>query len=135
MKTIRLPRTIVRQLFTEAQRNIKIEACGLISKKDDGTFRIYPVENIAPEKDRLFEMEPAQQIAAMKSMRDSQEELFAIYHTHPHGPAEPSVTDIKQASYPDAVNLIISLNAKGIVEMQGFYLRNRQAELINLEIY
>ena len=134
MKIIRLPSTIVSQLFSEAQRNPNIEACGLVSKKENESFQVYPIENIAPKKECLFEMEPAQLIAAMKSMRETQEELFAIYHTHPHGPAEPSVTDIEQTSYPGVLNLIIALDTKKAPEMRGFYICNEQGEQIELKI-
>lgn len=135
MKTIRLPRSIVNQLMAEAQANTAIEICGLVSKKDNGMFQVHPIDNIASEKHHRFEMEPAQQIAAMKTMRDNKETLFAIYHSHPHGPIEPSATDIEKASYPDALNLIIALDSKNPPEMRGFYLRNGQAELVSLEIF
>lgn len=134
METIPIPRFIVNQLFIEAQSNTKEEVCGLVSRKNGRPFRVYPIKNIAKEKNRLFEMEPAQQIAAMKCMRDNQEELFAIYHSHPRGPAEPSAIDIEQASYPDALYLIISLNDKTRTDMRGFYLQGGQAESVNLEI-
>ena len=67
-------------------------------------------------------MEPKQQVAAMKTMRESGEELFAIYHSHPNAPAIPSARDIEQAAYPDAYYLIISLNTKGVLEMRCFKL-------------
>ncbi|HEY9051502.1 MAG TPA: M67 family metallopeptidase [Gammaproteobacteria bacterium] len=128
-----MPHIIVSQLVTEAKANTEVEICGLISKKDNETFRVYPIDNIASEKHHRFEMEPAQQIAAMKTMRDNNETLFAIYHTHPHGTAEPSVTDIEQASYPDTLNLIIALDTDNAPEMRGFYLRNGQVEPVKLK--
>ena len=61
-------------------------------------------------------------------MRDKNEELFAIYHSHPTAPAIPSATDIKLATYPDAVFLIISLNTKGVLELRGFKINNKSAK-------
>ena len=56
-----------------------------------------------------FEMEPLQQIKAMLAMEAEGLELIAIYPSHPSGPARPSITDVANAYYPDAVQLIISL--------------------------
>ena len=66
-------------------------------------------------------------------MREQQEELFAIYHSHPTAPAEPSATDLEMANYPDALYLIISLNTKGVLEMRGFRL-NRHKVVSEVEL-
>ncbi len=134
MKNINLPRTIVNQLLTEAQKNVNIETCGLVSAKNGRPHRVYPVTNIAEDKQHLFEMDPAKQIDAMKQMRDNEEELFAIYHSHPSSPPEPSAKDIQQANYPEALYLIISLSTKGVLEMRGFYLKQQKIEAVELHI-
>jgi len=48
-------------------------------------------------------MDEAQKIDAMRKIREAGEEMFGIYHSHPSSEAVPSVTDIKEAAYPDAV--------------------------------
>ena len=134
MKSLTIPRTIVNKLLSEAQKNPEMETCGLVSEKHGSPCNVYPVANVSGDKQQLFEMDPAQQIAAMKSMRDNNESLFAIYHSHPHAPAQPSATDIAQASYPDALYLIISLDTRGVLEMRGFYLRQNDIEAVELHI-
>ena len=67
-------------------------------------------------------------------MRENGEELFAIYHSHPHAPATPSATDLQQAAYPTALYLIISLNTKGVLELQGFRLHRQQVTPVELEM-
>lgn len=134
MKTITLPRTIANQILTQAQQQPEAEACGLVSARDGIPTQIYPITNIADDKQRQFELDPAQQIKAMKAMREADEELFAIYHSHPHAPAEPSATDIQQSSYPDALYLIVSLDTKGVLDMRGFYLRDDAVEGVELVI-
>ena len=79
-------------------------------------------------------MDPKQQIDAQRKMRDQGEELFGIYHSHPHSPAEPSDTDLEEAGYPEALYIIVSLNTKGVLEMRGFRLRDGKAQQIQLEI-
>jgi proteasome lid subunit RPN8/RPN11 len=70
----------------------------------------------------------------MKQIRDKQQNLFAIYHSHPTAPAIPSATDIEQASYPDAVHLIISLNTKGVLELRAFRINEQQVTELGLSL-
>ena len=132
MKSISLPRNIANRLLTLAQSNPEIETCGLIGAVNGTPSTVYSVENIAQDKQHLFEMDPAKQIEAMKHMRSKDETLYAIFHSHPDAPAEPSETDIQEASYPEALYLIISLNTKGVIEMKGFYLKDKK--IINVEL-
>jgi proteasome lid subunit RPN8/RPN11 len=124
-----LPRKLTNQLLHLAQLSSNTEVCGLVGANAEGLpVSCYPVANSAETPDNRFLLEPGQQIAAMQQMRDKQESLFAIYHSHPSSPAEPSPTDIEQASYPDALHLIISLNTKGVLEMRGFKISGNTVE-------
>lgn len=134
MPDVTLSRVLVNELLTQAQHSPEEEVCGLIGGRDGSPSRIYPVANIARERDHLFAMEPQAQIDAMRQMREAGEELFAIYHSHPHAPAEPSVRDIEEAAYPEALYLIISLNTKGVLEMRGFRLLNGTIEGVELGV-
>ncbi len=134
MSDVTLPRPLINRLLTHAQHSPEAEVCGLISSDGDGNFNLYPVPNVAAEKDHLFAMEPKRQIDAMRRMRESGEELFAIYHSHPHAPAEPSLRDLQEAAYPEALYLIISLNTKGVLEMRGFRLKKEQVASVDLRL-
>jgi len=131
---VRLPRTLVNDLLHQAQSRSGEEVCGLIGERGGEPASLYPVNNVAADRARLFEMEPQAQIAAMKQMREAGEELFAIYHSHPDAPALPSPLDIEQADYPDALYLIISLNTKGVLEMRGFRIAGGAATEIAIGI-
>ena len=115
-----LPRPLVQKLFAHAQSEPGAEVCGLIGAIDGSACSHYPVQNNAPEPDRLFDMDAQSQIAAMKAMRERGEALFAVYHSHPAAPPEPSDRDAAGLGYPDAWYLIISLNIKGVLEMRAW---------------
>jgi proteasome lid subunit RPN8/RPN11 len=125
MSAVRLPRTIVNQLLHLAQKSPEEEICGLISRDSDGFKKCYPVANTAGDKKRFFALDPREQIAVMRTMREHGETLAAIYHSHPDAPPLPSLADIEQHEYPDLLYLIISLGTKGVLEMRGFYIRGR----------
>ena len=131
---IQLPRILVNQILTHAQRSPENEVCGLIASKEGRPSHSYPVKNVAREPERLFNMDPKEQIETMSRMRENGEELFAIYHSHPHAPAQPSVTDIEQAAYPEALYLIVSLDTEGVLEMQGFRLKQGDVVVEELEV-
>lgn len=119
-----LPRPLVQKLFAHAQSEPGAEVCGLIGAIDGEARSHYPVPNRAPEPNRLFEMDEQAQIAAMKAMRERGEELFAIYHSHPAAPPEPSDRDNAEIGYPEAWYLIISLNIKGVLEMRAWRMED-----------
>lgn len=134
MTEITLPRPLVNQLLAHAQHSPEEEVCGLVGHNGEQQFSLYPVGNVSREADHLFAMDPQQQIEAMRRMREGGEELLAIYHSHPHAPAEPSQRDLEEAAYPDALYLIISLDIKGVLEMRGFHLRHGEVEPVELRL-
>jgi [CysO sulfur-carrier protein]-S-L-cysteine hydrolase len=132
---IYLPRKLTNQLLHLAQLSPDAEVCGLIGADKQGMpVSCYPVENSATTPENRFLLDASQQIEAMRQIRDRGETLFAIYHSHPHSPAQPSPTDIKEASYPDALHLIISLNTKGVLELRGFKIAGQSAEEVVLNL-
>lgn len=117
---IPFPRTLVNQLLHQAQISPQAEVCGLIGARHGIPVSVYPVNNVAKCPESQFLLDPAEQIDAFREIRFKDEELFAIYHSHPNAPAKPSRTDLDQAGYPEALQLIISLNTKGVLEMRAF---------------
>jgi proteasome lid subunit RPN8/RPN11 len=131
-----LPRPLVNKLLAHAQQNKETEVCGLIgssignstegnaaAKKD-----YYPIDNISEQPTCHFLMDAPQQIAAMKKMREKQQELFAIVHSHPTTSAQPSQLDISENSYKDVFYLIISLNTEGVLEMRAYMQQQNNAQ-------
>ena len=134
MDTLKLPRPLVNEILSQAQHSPENEICGLIGGRDGQAEHCYPVDNAALDQARRYQMDPKEQIDAMRNMRDNGEELIAIYHSHPHAPALPSETDLTEAEYPDAAYLIVSLNTVGVLEMTAFRIRERQAQSLALEL-
>jgi proteasome lid subunit RPN8/RPN11 len=122
LEEVELPRPLVNQLLHCAQISPAAEVCGLIGAKAGAPHTCYPVRNTADAPDVRFQLDAREQLEAMRQMRERGEDLFAIFHSHPTSPAEPSPLDLAEAAYPEALYLIISLNTKGVLEMRGFRL-------------
>jgi proteasome lid subunit RPN8/RPN11 len=131
---IHIPRKITNQLLHFAQISPESEICGLIGGIDGHPSHCYPVNNCSDHPENRFQLDARQQIAAMVQMRERGEELFAIYHSHPGAPAVPSASDLALAAYPEALNLIISLNTQGVLEMRGYRIVDQKAEEIPLSL-
>jgi len=132
--TISIPRTLANRLLTLAQLAPEAEICGLISIQPNNQYRVYPVDNIATDKACVFEMDPAQQISAFKTIRENQQELFAVFHSHPHSAAIPSNKDIDDAAYESVLNIIISLSTRGVLDMRGYFYQNDTVQSVELVI-
>jgi len=119
-QTLELPRPLVNKILAHAQQNDSMEICGLIGNSTTGEKNYYAINNIAEDPGCRFLMDAPQQINAMKKMRDKQQQLFAIVHSHPSASAEPSQLDIQENGYKDVFYIIISLNTKGVLEMRAY---------------
>ncbi len=130
--TLYLPRPLVNKLLSHAQKNPDMEVCGLIANDKSNTKEYYPVDNISSSPDNRFLMDASQQIKAMKQMREKQQELFAIVHSHPTTNAKPSQLDINENDYKDVYYLIISLNTKGVLEMRAYIQKPDNMQEVDL---
>lgn len=118
---LQIPKTIIDEMITQAQREAPNECCGLLAGKEKLVSEIYKIGNlpsddpavadlkVPPDRRFRYVMDPKEQLRAFKTMRTNGTELLAIYHSHPHSPAYPSATDVRLAFYADSFYLIISL--------------------------
>ena len=69
-----------------------------------------------------------EQLQAFNEMDDEGWELHTIYHTHTHSEAFPSETDRKQAFYPDAHHLLVSLSDRNNPVLRAFTIHDGLVE-------
>ncbi|MHA7834538.1 MAG: M67 family metallopeptidase [Algiphilus sp.] len=115
-----LPRRVAIQLMHAAQSQPEREVCGLIAEGDDGNKCIYPIRNAAAEPERAFEMDAEALVTAHRRMRESGQQLWAIYHSHPHGDATPSRADLHESGHPEALQIIVSLDIRGVLQLRAW---------------
>jgi [CysO sulfur-carrier protein]-S-L-cysteine hydrolase len=116
---------ILDRVIEHAKSCHPVEACGLLVGRQHAE-RFIPVKNTLASPTE-FEMDPAELIAVLRDLRESGERLIAIYHSHPHGPAELSRRDIERAYYPDAAQLIVSLSELERPRAAAFRILDGQA--------
>ena len=135
-KTLSLPRPLVNKILAHAQQNPKVEVCGLIGNSTGNSGSVeknyYSIDNVANNPGSHFLMDAPQQIKAMKQMREKQQKLFAIVHSHPTADAKPSQLDIKENTHKNVFYIIISLSTKGVLEMRAYIQQEDSMEEIEL---
>ena len=104
---LRIPAAIYADLRRHAARMPNEEVCGLLAGRCGVVDRLVEVANIADDRARRFEMDPAAQIAAFRDIDASGQSLVAVYHSHPRGPNYPSAVDLDLHFYPEAMMAIL----------------------------
>jgi [CysO sulfur-carrier protein]-S-L-cysteine hydrolase len=118
-----IPQHILDDIIAHARELTPYECCGLLAGTDKTVTALYRIKNIValegvqnlasfdPDKvAHLERLSPAERAeiafvmdmqdfsAAKKDIRNKGLDLQVVYHSHPHDPARPSVTDIKIAT-------------------------------------
>lgn len=95
------------QMLAHVRRESPLEACGLLAGANGISQQCFEIENELRSPIR-YRMAPKQQLQAFLAIERKGWDLLAIYHSHPGGPAGPSATDLAEAHYPEAQQLIWS---------------------------
>ena len=123
MADLVFPQHILDDMIAHARELAPHECCGLLAGTGGVVSRMYRVRNVvamegaqhlssfdttkATHLERLspeeraeiaFVMDMQDFSSAKKDMRSNGLDLQVVYHSHPHDPARPSVTDIKIAT-------------------------------------
>ncbi|WP_407539239.1 M67 family metallopeptidase [Deinococcus radiomollis] len=100
MNPLRLPRHLQSALWAHVLRELPAEGVGVLAAEAPGELRaLYPLSNVAAQPQRQYLADPLQLLRALRAMERDHLTLGAIYHSHPHGPARPSETDLLLAGY------------------------------------
>jgi [CysO sulfur-carrier protein]-S-L-cysteine hydrolase len=106
---VRLDSRLFRQMIDHVVRAQPSEGCGLIAFHGALPVKIYPGTNIHSNPADHYRMDDNEVVAAVNEMDRHGWWLGAIYHSHPNSEAYPSSTDVREANWPDALMIIVSL--------------------------
>ncbi len=122
-----LRRADLEQIVAQARRDYPHETCGLIGGRAMRAEMVRAVPNVSAAPRSRFEMERRQMVETILAFQRAGQDVVAIYHSHPDSAAEPSATDIAEATWPDAVYLIVGNVDKGTPEVRGWSIRRGKA--------
>jgi len=155
---IYIPKQILDELVAHARELDPYECCGFLAGSGRDVTKIYRIKNIvsvdgaaqaasfdeakiqhlsrlSPEEraEIAFIMDAQEMFYAVKDIRKNGLTLQAVYHSHPHDPARPSVTDIKIANEWEEnwsrlnlalpLYLLISLMEKTTPDLRAYWIK------------
>jgi proteasome lid subunit RPN8/RPN11 len=86
----------------------EVERCGLLFGARGRVTDISFADNIAANRQRHFELDPAHLISAHRAARGGGPAVIGHWHSHPIGTAEPSPEDARSAAPDGRIWLILS---------------------------
>jgi proteasome lid subunit RPN8/RPN11 len=128
---ITLEPDLMTAIIDHAKTTLPEEACGLVVIQPPHSMRFLPLPN-ALRSEIAYDIDPALLASTFRQLRESREELFAIFHSHPKGPAHPSKHDLERAFYPEVAHIIVSLADPERPQIRAFRIIEGEAFEIEL---
>lgn len=158
MPDLIIPQAILDELVAHARELDPYECCGFLAGTGGTATRIYRIKNVigldgaaqaasfdeakiqhlsrlTPQEraEIAFIMDAQEMFQAVKDIRRNDLTLQVVYHSHPHDPARPSVTDIKIANEWEEnwsrlnltlpIYMLISLMDKSKPDLRAYWIK------------
>jgi len=105
---VTLPRAVRDAIVAHAREAAPAECCGMLVGSAGAVTAAVRARNLSDQPAR-FLIDPQDHIRARRDARDAGLDVIGFYHSHPHSAAEPSATDLAEASYPNHLYVIVGL--------------------------
>lgn len=105
---IRISRSLLDRLLTQAAASPDAEICGLLFGTDDCIAEARATDNVAADPAFRFEIDPAALIAAHRRARAGGPRIIGCFHSHPAGSARPSAQDAADAAADGMLWMIVA---------------------------
>ena len=123
---LRLPQQFSHQIAEHALAEDPNECCGILAGADGTVKHAYGITNTAKSPYRYL-MDPQQFLNADKDAETRGWKFLAFYHSHTHGEAYPSQTDVRMAlesGWLDVHYVLVSLADKAKPVLRAFHIRD-----------
>lgn len=121
-----LEKRYAEEIIAHARNETPIECCGILAGTADRVLKLYRATNSEKSPAR-YNIEPNELLRIYRELDEKGWQLLAVYHSHPHSEAYPSLTDIKLAQFLDVLYIIVSLH-KEVPVVRAFRLSGGQVK-------
>jgi proteasome lid subunit RPN8/RPN11 len=105
---LEIPAGIIDEMVAHCQREAPREACGILAGVGPRVASFHPLKNVAASETR-YRADETELPRANRVIRESGQEILALYHSHPRSEATPSKTDLRENYWGAVPRIIISL--------------------------
>jgi proteasome lid subunit RPN8/RPN11 len=132
-ESIAITSDVLRAIVAHAADAAPRECCGLLVGTCCRVDESVPTRNVDPNPAR-FQINPAEHIELNRRLRGSGRTVVGVYHSHPRSGAEPSDSDVAEASYPEFVHVIVSLAVESNISVRAYRIAEGVVTPLALEI-
>jgi proteasome lid subunit RPN8/RPN11 len=100
---------VIDAVVAHARAARPAECCGMLLGSGSLIEEAKGARNISTRPTARFVVDPRDHLDAIRDGRRRGLDVVGFYHSHPCSPAEPSETDLAEATYFDHLYLIVSL--------------------------
>ena len=118
-----LPKHYAEEIIAHALEEDPNECCGILAGPERRVVKLYRMTN-AEHSPYRYNMDSQELFQTYREIEDNGWELLAIYHSHTHSEAYPSLTDVRLATWPEALYLLVSLLDKAHPVIRAFHIDN-----------
>ncbi len=127
----------MEEMIAHCQREYPNEACGYLAGRSGAATAALPMTNTHTSPSS-YEMDPKEQLAVAKRLRDEELDHLAIYHSHVATDAYPSRRDIDRATavqdFFDRYYVLVTLKEQGQPKARAFKIRDGAVQEEKLEV-
>jgi len=134
MSTLHINAHSLQQIIDHAVLGYPYEVCGLAGGQAGRVEVVTQIPNASLTPLVSFEMERQAMVDVIMGFQRAGREVVAVYHSHPNEEAIPSQRDIAQATWPDAIYIIVGLHDLSAPVVRAWTVRREFAEPIEAEI-
>lgn len=109
-----IPQSLYDQMIEHGRVTLPYEACGMFSGNNQKIKSFWPLENES-KSDRRFFVSKKVVEETIQKVKELDQQIVAIYHTHPSTAPIPSIYDIKHHVDHDVKMVIISYKTKSAI--------------------
>ena len=118
---LRISHRCREEIIAHCRRQYPKEACGLLAGstatvvpvgKERLVMQVYPMRNVE-DSPIGYSMDPKEQLAVEKQMRQRGQRMIGIFHSHTATEAYPSSVDVRLAISPEISYVLVSLQDRG----------------------
>lgn len=126
--TLMIPRALYHELIARCRSAYPKEACGILAGFGGAealaaparvVTAVYPMTNVE-ESPIGYSMDPREQLALEKRLRQAGQHMLGIYHSHTASAAYPSSVDVRLAIAPELSYLVVSLQDQETPDVKSY---------------
>jgi proteasome lid subunit RPN8/RPN11 len=129
----RIEKRYIDEMIAHAREEAPNECCGILAGKDGRILQLYRATN-AEQSCYRYEVDSGELFRIHRECEERGWEFVGIYHSHPSTEAYPSPTDVRRASWPEALYFVVSLRDSENPDVRAYRIVDGQVSEEELEI-